>query len=171
MDTRAVQSAQRAGVGWLCLGGGLAGFGGGSQGPGDAGEEPRFAARGDPAPVAEVWVLFGDVAFGRDVAGGTLAVTGGEDPLIRAHRLGGELEFDVGFAGQDQELGGAEVEGGQVDLVTGVGALPPVEAEGGEALMKRGRTADEFLFEFGDGEARAVAGFEADAGDAEFGFG
>ena len=52
-------------------------------------QHARFASGGDPPPVAEVGVAFGDVLFRGDVAGGAFAVAGDADERIGTRLLRG----------------------------------------------------------------------------------
>ena len=79
----------------------------------------------------QVVVAFFHVGFGGDVARGAVAVTRYADEAFRPHFLRGELVFHVGFAGQEQELRGAEIEGKRLGLanlsaaIAQLATLPP----------------------------------------------
>ena len=76
--------------------------------------------------------------------------------------FGGELVFDEEFAGHVEYAGGAELEAGEVDFVTGLGAAEPCEAGG----IARGRGAlgiGELCFE--GGAIEVLAGGQGDGFD------
>src|SRR5205807_1447018 len=96
-----------------------------------------FRSRRYPAPVAQVAVAFLEMLVGRNVTRGALAISQREDERIGPLLLGEQLILDVGLARQQKHLRGAEVEDGHVELVAGVGALAPAQAERSETLAER----------------------------------
>lgn len=91
---------------------------------------------------------------GGDVAGGGVAVAECEEEAVGAECLGPELELQESLAGEEEELGVAEVEVGQVE-----GAAAPTEAQGVERLGGKGDGGvGNLAFVVLGGEAGFVAG-------------